>query len=169
MHGLNLGIKSCIFIFTFIWIRASFPRIRFDQLMSFCWTVLLPIIFAFIILVPCILYSFDILPANSNISLFSVLPLLLTNRANVNLKDNPLKQIADNLEFKLSRRPLYKEERVNYNSKNTLRSGIVSMSFLNSLTYSRRETESVVYFQLICVALILVPCILHSLMYSLLI
>jgi len=62
--GIILGIKSSIMIFVFIWIRASFPRIRFDQLMSFCWTVLLPLVFAFIILVPCILYSFEILPNN---------------------------------------------------------------------------------------------------------
>ena len=67
-YGLNLGLKSCIMIFIFIWVRASFPRIRFDQLMSFCWTILLPIVIAFIIIIPCILYSFDILP--SNISLF---------------------------------------------------------------------------------------------------
>jgi NADH-ubiquinone oxidoreductase chain 1 len=62
--GIILGIKSSIMIFVFIWVRASFPRIRFDQLMSFCWTVLLPLVFAFIILVPCILYSFEILPNN---------------------------------------------------------------------------------------------------------
>ena len=68
IYGLSLGVKSSMFIFTFIWVRASFPRIRFDQLMSFCWTVLLPIVFAFIVLVPCILYSFDIFPIN--ISLF---------------------------------------------------------------------------------------------------
>jgi NADH-ubiquinone oxidoreductase chain 1 len=68
IYGLSLGFKSCIMIFVFIWIRASFPRIRFDQLMSFCWTVLLPIVIAFIVLVPCILYSFEIIP--SNISLF---------------------------------------------------------------------------------------------------
>lgn len=67
IYGLSLGLKSSIMIFTFIWVRASFPRIRFDQLMSFCWTVLLPIIFAFIILVPCILYSFDIFPININL------------------------------------------------------------------------------------------------------
>jgi hypothetical protein len=64
ISSLILGIKSSIMIFTFIWARASFPRIRFDQLMSFCWTVLLPIVVAFIILVPCILYGFDILPNN---------------------------------------------------------------------------------------------------------
>jgi len=60
-----LGVKSCIMIFIFIWARASFPRIRFDQLMSFCWTILLPLVIAFIILVPCILYSFEILPSNT--------------------------------------------------------------------------------------------------------
>jgi NADH-ubiquinone oxidoreductase chain 1 len=54
-------------IFIFIWTRASLPRIRFDQLMSFCWTVLLPIIIAFIILIPCLLYSFDIIPSNINL------------------------------------------------------------------------------------------------------
>ena len=64
LYGLSLGFKSCIMIFVFIWARASFPRIRFDQLMSFCWTILLPIVIAFIILVPCILYSFEIIPSN---------------------------------------------------------------------------------------------------------
>jgi NADH-ubiquinone oxidoreductase chain 1 len=67
IYGLSLGLKSSMMIFTFIWARASFPRIRFDQLMSFCWTILLPIVFAFIILVPCILYSFDIFPININL------------------------------------------------------------------------------------------------------
>jgi len=57
-YGLSLGLKSSILIFVFIWTRASFPRIRFDQLMSFCWTVLLPILFGYIVLVPCMIYSF---------------------------------------------------------------------------------------------------------------
>jgi NADH-ubiquinone oxidoreductase chain 1 len=68
LSGLIIGIKSCIMIFIFIWVRASFPRIRFDQLMSFSWTILLPIVIALIVLVPCIIYSFEIIP--SNISLF---------------------------------------------------------------------------------------------------
>jgi NADH-ubiquinone oxidoreductase chain 1 len=67
MYGSALGIKSCIMVFIFIWARASFPRIRFDQLMSFCWTVLLPLVIAFVILVPCILYSFEIIPSNVNL------------------------------------------------------------------------------------------------------
>jgi NADH-ubiquinone oxidoreductase chain 1 len=52
-------------IFIFIWARASFPRIRFDQLMSFCWTVLLPIVIAFIVLIPCVIYSIGIMPSNT--------------------------------------------------------------------------------------------------------
>ena len=67
LYSLNLGFKSCIMIFIFIWVRASFPRIRFDQLMSFCWTILLPIVIAFIILIPCITFSFDIIPSNINL------------------------------------------------------------------------------------------------------
>lgn len=35
-NGLIIGLKACIMIFVFFWVRASFPRIRFDQLMSFC-------------------------------------------------------------------------------------------------------------------------------------
>ena len=58
--GLTLGFKSCVMIFVFIWVRASFPRIRYDQLMSFCWTILLPLIIAFIILFPCILSVFSV-------------------------------------------------------------------------------------------------------------
>jgi NADH-ubiquinone oxidoreductase chain 1 len=64
LYGLNLGIKSSILVFIFIWVRASFPRIRFDQLMSFCWTILLPILFGFIVFIPCLLYSLDLLIIN---------------------------------------------------------------------------------------------------------
>ena len=32
-----------VFIFIFIWIRATYPRLRYDQLMQFGWKVLLPL------------------------------------------------------------------------------------------------------------------------------
>jgi len=64
LYGMILGLKTCIMVFVFIWVRASFPRIRFDQLMSYCWIILLPLVIAFIILIPCIIYSCDILPTN---------------------------------------------------------------------------------------------------------
>jgi NADH-quinone oxidoreductase subunit H len=35
--------KMMLFIFFFIWIRATLPRLRYDQLMSFGWKVLLPL------------------------------------------------------------------------------------------------------------------------------
>jgi NADH-ubiquinone oxidoreductase chain 1 len=59
---LNLGIKTILLVFVFIWVRASFPRIRFDQLMSVCWTVFLPLIIAYVVLLPCIIYGLDGLP-----------------------------------------------------------------------------------------------------------
>jgi len=38
-----LFIKIMIFMFVFMWIRATLPRFRYDQLMSFGWKVLLPL------------------------------------------------------------------------------------------------------------------------------
>lgn len=59
IYSLVFGLKVIIIIFLFIWLRASFPRIRYDQLMQSCWTIILPIAFAFILFIPCIIYSFD--------------------------------------------------------------------------------------------------------------
>ncbi|MEW5993126.1 MAG: NADH-quinone oxidoreductase subunit NuoH [Candidatus Zixiibacteriota bacterium] len=36
-------IKVFLFMFFYIWLRATFPRFRYDQLMSFGWKVLLPL------------------------------------------------------------------------------------------------------------------------------
>ncbi|HXE74368.1 MAG TPA: complex I subunit 1 family protein [Candidatus Xenobia bacterium] len=35
--------KTVVFVFIFIWIRATFPRFRYDQLMDFGWKFLLPL------------------------------------------------------------------------------------------------------------------------------
>jgi NADH:ubiquinone oxidoreductase subunit H len=45
------GGKIAILIFLFIWIRASYPRIRYDQLMALLWKSYLPLSLAFVILV----------------------------------------------------------------------------------------------------------------------
>lgn len=39
-------VKAGAIIFVVIWTRASFPRLRIDQLMSFSWKLLLPVSFA---------------------------------------------------------------------------------------------------------------------------
>jgi NADH-quinone oxidoreductase subunit H len=35
-------VKSFVWILVIMWVRATVPRLRIDQLMSFCWKVLLP-------------------------------------------------------------------------------------------------------------------------------
>ena len=42
--------KTSLFIFFFMWVRVSLPRLRIDQMMSFCWQLLLPFAFLQIII-----------------------------------------------------------------------------------------------------------------------
>jgi NADH-quinone oxidoreductase subunit H len=37
------AVKSALFIFLIFWVRSTVPRLRVDQLMTFCWKVLLPL------------------------------------------------------------------------------------------------------------------------------
>ena len=53
--GLALQIplilfKTSMFILLFMWLRFSLPRLRIDQMMAFCWQVLLPFAFLQIII-----------------------------------------------------------------------------------------------------------------------
>jgi NADH-quinone oxidoreductase subunit H len=38
-----MGIKVVALLFGMIWVRATWPRIRYDRLMSFGWKVMLPL------------------------------------------------------------------------------------------------------------------------------
>lgn len=42
--------KVCAFLFLYIWVRATLPRFRFDQLMNFGWKFLLPVALGNVIL-----------------------------------------------------------------------------------------------------------------------
>ena len=57
--GLQLAltlIKSTLIILLIFWVRASMPRLRMDQLMSFCWKVLIEISFALLLITGFFLY-----------------------------------------------------------------------------------------------------------------
>ena len=56
-----LLLKTLFFLFIFIWLRASFPRYRYDQLMSLGWKVLIPITILWIG-VECVMYVMQIGP-----------------------------------------------------------------------------------------------------------
>ena len=45
-----------VFIFGFIWLRGSLPRLRYDQFMSLGWKVLIPISLAWIVAVAFVVY-----------------------------------------------------------------------------------------------------------------
>ncbi len=43
--------KTLLFVFLFIWLRGSLPRMRYDQFMKFGWKVLIPVSLAWIVVV----------------------------------------------------------------------------------------------------------------------
>jgi NADH-quinone oxidoreductase subunit H len=61
-QSLWFGLKVAFVGFIFIWVRASYPRYRYDQLMRLGWKVFLPLSLAWVILVSSILLGFDWLP-----------------------------------------------------------------------------------------------------------
>lgn len=58
-----LGLKTIFFLFLYVWVRASFPRYRYDQLMRLGWKVFLPLSLAWVIFVAGMLVAFDFLPS----------------------------------------------------------------------------------------------------------
>ncbi len=45
---LYFFLKTFVLLFLFIWIRATLPRMRYDQLMSFGWKILIPVNLVFL-------------------------------------------------------------------------------------------------------------------------
>ena len=55
-----LKISFCLFLF--LWVRATFPRYRYDQLMRLGWKIFLPLSLAGVVIVAGILVAFDLAP-----------------------------------------------------------------------------------------------------------
>lgn len=53
--SFHLGIKTTFICFVFIWVRATFPRIRYDQLMQLLWKSYLPLSLGYVVWVASIL------------------------------------------------------------------------------------------------------------------
>ena len=56
-------LKICLCLFTFVWVRATFPRYRYDQLMRLGWKVFLPFSLFWLVLTALVLKLTGWLPA----------------------------------------------------------------------------------------------------------
>jgi NADH-quinone oxidoreductase subunit H len=57
------AIKVCALLFVFLWVRATFPRYRYDQLMRLGWKVFLPASLFWVVLTAGALHLFGWVPA----------------------------------------------------------------------------------------------------------
>ncbi len=57
-----LIVKICLVMFFFLWVRATFPRYRYDQLMRLGWKVFLPFSLFWVVLTAGVLVAFDLVP-----------------------------------------------------------------------------------------------------------
>ncbi|MGE0257960.1 MAG: NADH-quinone oxidoreductase subunit H, partial [Alphaproteobacteria bacterium] len=55
-------LKVVFVMFCILWVRATFPRFRYDQLMRLGWKVFLPFSLAWLVLTAGVLVAFDWLP-----------------------------------------------------------------------------------------------------------
>ena len=71
-EGFWFFIKITIIAFSYVWVRATLPRYRYNQLMSIGWKIFLPITFGLLLLYAGILLCFDGLPVNSDYGTFII-------------------------------------------------------------------------------------------------
>ena len=57
VSSILYGIKISVILYVFVWVRATYPRYRYDQLMSIAWKSQLPISIGIIILIPSLIVA----------------------------------------------------------------------------------------------------------------
>ena len=55
-------LKITFILFLFLWVRGTFPRYRYDQLMRLGWKVFLPLSLFWVMVTASFLVMFDLLP-----------------------------------------------------------------------------------------------------------
>lgn len=58
--------KISFLLFCFLWVRATFPRYRYDQLMRLGWKILLPLTLIWVVLMSGVLLYLDLLPISGS-------------------------------------------------------------------------------------------------------
>jgi NADH:ubiquinone oxidoreductase subunit H len=57
VNSFSFAFKISFILFFYVWVRASFPRYRIDQLMRLCWKIFLPLALAFVLLLLSVLFA----------------------------------------------------------------------------------------------------------------
>nr|YP_010257017.1 NADH dehydrogenase subunit 1 [Saprochaete fungicola]QUV75098.1 NADH dehydrogenase subunit 1 [Saprochaete fungicola] len=61
-YGAGFATKTIATMFTFIWVRASFPRFTYDNTINTCWTIFTPTTFGTSTFTPAITFIFNAFP-----------------------------------------------------------------------------------------------------------
>jgi NADH-quinone oxidoreductase subunit H len=97
-------IKTILVVSLIFWIRATYPRLRIDQLMSFGWKMLIPMAFINVTITACIIY-YDELP----LWILSILSVILLILSAVIIQRKFSKNIINTVEV-ISAKSLLKEK-----------------------------------------------------------
>ncbi|HYN89752.1 MAG TPA: complex I subunit 1 family protein, partial [Ardenticatenaceae bacterium] len=86
---LIFWIKTYIIVFVLFWFRGTFPRLRIDQLQSFCWKFLVPAALVNVLVTGVVAYFFPIVgpraPAGATGWVMTLVAYLVANAVTVGL------------------------------------------------------------------------------------
>ena len=103
-------INTLLVVIVIFWIRATYPRLRIDQLMSFGWKMLIPMAFINVTITACIVY-YDELP----LWILPILSIILLVLGAVIIQRKFSKNITSTIEVISSKSLLKEKSEVNIN------------------------------------------------------